>query len=538
MPLQTITSAQALAQGALAAGVKVVTSYPGSPSSETVDVLIELAGPNGLHVEWSSNEKVAMEIGIGVSIAGRRALVCTKSVGMNAMVDPLMVLNLTPVHGGLVILLGDDPGGYGSQNDQDTRPIASMVEMPMIEPATPAEGFAMMQAAFALSEQFHTPVIVPRDRVSPQQAEPVDVPQGPYSQPNLGLAREPWHFVPIPKNVVKKHRDSQMAPGRPGTLGQRRTVQSHRGDRTERNHRGRVRIPEASRYPWRRDPQDLRLLKLGVLYPLPRDLVARFLSGCREVLVLEENEPTWKPRSRRSPTMRAVARIFGKQTGHVHREGELFRWQIQHALEWFLPGFVPARVTSRRMRRQSVLRENHYAGCRFGVIVDALRDVAAGLGQNPVLIADPGCLTPVADRIDAKFAIGSAVGVAEGLTRPGVGERAVALFGDSSFFHTTLPAIVNAVHQGSDILMVVLDNGATVPRAFTRIPGVRGRPAPTAARARHRAYRPRLRRGRRAHRRPRQPRRPAPPTLPRRPDPPRTPPDRGPQSMRPSASVI
>ena len=100
MPLQTITSAQALAQGALVAGVKVVTSYPGSPSSETVELLIELAEQHGLHVEWSSNEKVAMEIGIGVSIAGRRALVCTKSVGMNAMIDPLMVLNLTPVHGG------------------------------------------------------------------------------------------------------------------------------------------------------------------------------------------------------------------------------------------------------------------------------------------------------------------------------------------------------------------------------------------------------------------------------------------------------
>jgi indolepyruvate ferredoxin oxidoreductase, alpha subunit len=114
--------------------------------------------------------------------------------------------------------------------------------------------------------------------------------------------------------------------------------------------------------------------------------------------------------------------------------------------------------------------------------VDALREVATALGQNPVLIADPGCLTPVADRIDAKFAIGSAVGVAEGLARAGIGERAVALFGDSSFFHTTLPAIINAVHQGSDILMVVLDNGATVTSGFQTHPGVardaRGRPAP------------------------------------------------------------
>ena len=230
--------------------------------------------------------------------------------------------------------------------------------------------------------------------------------------------------------------------------------------------------------------EDLRLLKLGVLYPLPRDLVARFLSGCREVLVLEENEPYLETQ------IKAVAhdsgrraRIFGKQTGHAHREGELFRWQIQQALERFLPGFVPARsYLEQDEAAERPPRENHCAGCRFGVIVDALRDVAAGLGQNPVLIADPGCLTPVADRIDAKFAIGSAVGVAEGLARAGIGERAVALFGDSSFFHTTLPAIVNAVHQGSDILMVVLDNGATVTSGFQPHPGVardaRGRPAP------------------------------------------------------------
>jgi indolepyruvate ferredoxin oxidoreductase, alpha subunit len=484
MPRQTITSAQALAQGALVAGVKVVTSYPGSPSSETVDELIELAGPHGLHVEWSSNEKVAMEIGIGVSIAGRRALVCTKSVGMNAMVDPLMVLNLTPVHGGLVILLGDDPGGYGSQNDQDTRPIASMVEMPMMEPATPAEGFAMMRAAFELSERFHTAVIVRETRSFTQQAEPVDIPPGPYSQPNLGLVREPWRFVPVPKNVVKKHRD----------LHQRLTTLEPWANHAPFNRidgtgaRGII----AAGFVYQKlldvigdaPHENLRLLKLGVLYPLPRELVSHFLVDCHQVLVLEENEPYLETQIKAiAHESGRRARIFGKQTGHVHREGELFRWQIHQALERFLPGFTPARTyLEQDEATERPPRENHCAGCRFGVIVDALRDVAAGLGQNPVLIADPGCLTPVADRIDAKFAIGSAVGVAEGLARVGIGERAVALFGDSSFFHTALPAIVNAVHQRSDILMVILDNGATVTSGFQPHPGVardaRGRSAP------------------------------------------------------------
>src|SRR4051812_4325508 len=138
MPTRDLNGDEAMALGALVAGVTVVTSYPGSPSSGSVEVLAGLAAAHGVHVEWSSNEKVAAEVAIGASIAGRRALICTKSVGLNVMLDPLMALNLTPVHGGLVILLGDDPGGYGSQNDQDSRSLALLMETPMLEPSDPA----------------------------------------------------------------------------------------------------------------------------------------------------------------------------------------------------------------------------------------------------------------------------------------------------------------------------------------------------------------------------------------------------------------
>ena len=127
MPEQNLRGDEAIAHGALAAGIKLAASYPGSPATGVVEALIELAPAHGVYVEWSSNERVALELAIGASIAGRRALVCVKNVGMNAIVDPLMTLTLTPVHGGLVILLGDDPGGYGSQNDQDTRPLATML---------------------------------------------------------------------------------------------------------------------------------------------------------------------------------------------------------------------------------------------------------------------------------------------------------------------------------------------------------------------------------------------------------------------------
>lgn len=120
------------------AEIRSATSYPGSSSSEVIRALVDLGRDRDVRVEWASNERVAMETAVGVSIVGRRAQVCTKSVGMNVMLDPLMVLNLTPVHGGLVIVLGDHPGGYGSQNDQDPRPLAPMLGMPMLEPLSPA----------------------------------------------------------------------------------------------------------------------------------------------------------------------------------------------------------------------------------------------------------------------------------------------------------------------------------------------------------------------------------------------------------------
>ncbi len=484
MPLQTIASPQAQALGALASGVKVVTSYPGSPSSETVAALIDLAGPHGLHVEWSSNEKVAVEIGIGASIAGRRALVATKSVGMNVMLDPLMALNLTPVHGGLVILLGDDPGGYGSQNDQDTRPLAPMLEMPWLEPATPADGFAMIRAAFDLSERLHTAVVVRITRSFVQQVGAVNVPEGPFRQPDRGLVRETWRFVPVPRNVVQKHRD----------LHERLALMEKWADESPfdtvegTGDRGII----AAGFAHRKlldvlgdaPRSDIRILKLGVLFPLPREVVGQFLAGCREILLLEENEPYLETQIKAlAHDLGSPVRILGKATGHTRREGELYRWQIQQALARFLPGFVPGRtylVADEAAERPP--RENYCAGCRFGVILDALKAAADRLGQDPVLVGDPGCLAAVGDRLDAKFAIGSAVGVADGLVRAGIRERAVALFGDSSFFHTTMPAIANAVHHGSDILMVVLDNGATVTSGFQPNPGqprdALGRPAP------------------------------------------------------------
>ena len=484
MTIKTIDGDQAMAVGALSSGVKIITSYPGSPSSGTVEALIKAAEKHKIYVEWSSNEKVAMEMGIGASIAGRRALVCTKSVGLNAMIDPLMALNLTPVNGGLVILLGDDPGGYGSQNDQDSRSIIDLLEMPMLEPASPAEGYAMMQEAFDISERFNSAVIIRETRSFTQQLEPVPVDEESYRESNLGLVRDPGRFVPAPKNAVKKHRALHLNLENIRSWADKSSFNRAAGT----GERGVIGVGFAFQklldVVGDQDPSEFRLLKLGVLYPLPTKIISRFLRDCDEVLVVEEIEPYMEIH------IKAVAhdlgcrtKIYGKQSNHLSREGELFRWQIQDALKNFIPGFIPVRKYSKvNEGEEKPKMENYCIDCNYDKILNQLKEAADSLGQKPVLIGDPGCLVTVADRLDAKYAMGSAVGIADGMSKAGLDERAVALFGDSSFFHTTIPALCNAVHNQSKILMVVLDNKTTAASGFQVNPGVErdamGRKAP------------------------------------------------------------
>jgi indolepyruvate ferredoxin oxidoreductase alpha subunit len=473
MAARILNGDEALAFGALAAGVRLVTSYPGSPSSGTVETLIPLAEKHGIYVEWSSNEKVALEMGIGASIAGRRALVAAKSVGLNAMVDPLMALNLTPVRGGLVILLGDDPGAYGSQNDQDTRPLATLAETPMLEPSGPAEGLTMMRQAFEISERFGTAVIIRETRAFSQLAEPATLEDESPKPSDLGLAREPWRFIAVPLNAVEKHRElhrriEAVAAWADGSTfnsvagaGVRGIVGAGFACRKLLDSIGGNNIP------------GLRLLKLGVLYPLPKRTISEFLRSCDEILIVEEIEPYIETQIKAMAYDIGVrTRIYGKESGHLSRAGELYRWEIQDALSRFIPGFAPHMFRKEDERKEIPQRKNHCAGCRYDEILDQLAEATESLGQKPILVADPGCLVTVADRMDAKFALGSAVGVADGLSKAGVAERPIAVFGDSSFFHTALPAICNAAHNRSDILMIVLDNQATATSGFQPHPGV------------------------------------------------------------------
>jgi indolepyruvate ferredoxin oxidoreductase alpha subunit len=484
MTLVSLSGGESLAHGALLSGVCMVASYPGSPSSEVVQALIARADGRQLRIEWASNERVAIEIAIGSSIAGRRALVCTKSVGMNVMIDPLMALNLTPVHGGLVILLGDDPGGYGSQNDQDTRAIAPLLEMPLFEPSSPAEGFAMMCDAFDLSERFQTPVIVRETRSFSQVEGRVHIPHRLPAQRRLEYVREPWRFVPVPGNVVAKHRALHE---RLAAFGRWAETSSY----LETVGTGELGILSAGFATRKLNDvvggtvgKEFSLCRLSVLYPLPAARLARWLAACREVMVVEETEPfiEWSLHAV-AHTASLSTRVLGKLTGHLRPEGELFRWQIADALRSWQPSLELAR-SYRREDEESERpdREDHCAGCRYDEVLDAVNETARAAGIRPILVGDPGCLATVADRLDAKYAIGSAIGVAHGLSVGGAGDRVVALFGDSAFFHSAISALCHSVVCRSPILMIVLDNQSARTSGNQPHPGAGrdalGKPAP------------------------------------------------------------
>ena len=498
---RTFTGGQALACGAARAGVGCVAGYPGSPSSATMAALIEWrrAGAGaGCHLEWSANERVALEVAIGASLGGLRSLVCTKSVGMNVMVDPLMALNLTPLTAGLVIVLGDDPGAYGSQNDQDTRALADLLELPMVEPDTPRAGLDLVEEAFAASERHAMPVVVRVTRsFDTCRADAGDLAEAPLDwQVRKGaVAREPLRYVPYPGNAVAKHHDlhRRLQSAAAWVAGESCNRVAHATPRTTTPREGvRRGIVSAGFCTSKLNDvigdgtvagnRGVGRLALGGIHPLPAAPLRDFLAVHDEVLVVEENEPYLEQRiAALAHAERLTVRIRGKLTGDVARGGELYRWQIAAAVAQFAPGAeASSRYTEAGEAQERPPRRNHCAGCPFGELIDAVQVWLAGRGRDPWLIADPGCLASEAPRLGAKYAIGSAAAVAHGLLH--AGQDAVALFGDSAFFHAALPALCNAYAQGADLAVIVADNAGAVTTGRQPHPGsgrsALGSPAP------------------------------------------------------------
>jgi len=473
---------QAIALGAVRAGVKVAAGYPGTPSSEILETLAK-ERPPGVYAEWSVNEKAALELAAGAAIAGARSLVTMKQVGLNVASDPLMSLNYVGAKAGMVVVVADDPGPVSSQTEQDTRHFARFAKLPCFDPSTPEEAYLLVADAFALSERIGRPVLFrPTTRVCHSYAGvSIDDAQLAARNNAPAFARENGRWVIFPRLAYLNHLQiedtmaklSMEIPEGPGNrlLGQGAKGIVAGGVSWQYLNEA---LGGDSGAGGKNTSPPAKLLKLAT-YPLPEPLLLRFLEGLEEALVCEELDPVIEDELLRicgKHHLKAVIR--GKRTGDLPRAGELGVPIIGEAASHFLGTEnncpLPTVHCPLPPPRPPVL----CAGCphraSFFAVKEAMR------GRPATFSGDIGCYTlgnaPPLDMVDTCLCMGAGVTQAQGLGLAEPGPLRFAFIGDSTLFHTGLPGIVNAVYNRHDVVVCVLDNATTAMTGGQPHPGM------------------------------------------------------------------
>lgn len=468
--MELLMGNEAIALGALAAGVQLVCGYPGTPSTEVLETVAKRR-PEGVYVEWSVNEKAALEVAAGAALAGARAMVTMKQVGLNVASDPLMSLNYLGVEGGaLVVLVADDPGPISSQTEQDTRHFGRYARIPVFDPQTPEQAYQMAKDALACSEKWKRPVILrPTTRVchscASVAAEPPAAPRG-----VRGFAKsEKWVIFPRLAYAAKKRlvaEEEALAA----------EFSRYAGNRLYGEGRLGIAMGGVAAAYAREAGFPARYLEIATPYPFPEELALSFLREVDAVLALEELDPVIEDAlTRLCGKHHLPVRILGKHTGHVPVAGELSVESVRAAMAAFLgreeeyKAAASAPLEGKLPVRPPVL----CAGCphrgSFYAVKQAMK------GQKAVFCGDIGCYTlgnaaPL-NMVDTCLCMGAGVTMAQGIARMEKDTTAFAFIGDSTFFHTGIPGVVNAIYNGVDEVIVVLDNSTTAMTGRQPHPG-------------------------------------------------------------------
>ncbi len=449
---------EAIARGLVEAGCAVATSYPGTPASEILSSVARWKAESGapMHVAWSVNEKVAFETAYAASVAGLRAAVSMKQVGLNVASDPFFSAAYTGVTGGFIVVAADDPGPHSSQTEQDSRMMAAMARVPVLDPVSPRDAMELVAPAFALSEAFRIPVMLrPTTRVCHASQ---DVPLGEVRPPGrrADFRKEPARWAATPVHRSRLHREllekvagiasyAPTAPRRvnPRVKGRRAVVASgvafaHAAELLDE-------MGLLASLPFYRVVQP---------YPLHPAFVDRLLAEHAEILVLEETTAVVEGQ------FRSRAKVRGKESGAVPEAGEL----LPETIEDILARFARRRRPARRAPVEAPGRRPTLCpGCPHRASFMAIR-MAAPKGIYP---GDIGCYTLGTNlgAVDTVLCMGASIGQAAGLyhayRQGGRTVDIVATIGDSTFFHAGVPPLVDAVVQGARITVVILDNRTT-----------------------------------------------------------------------------
>ena len=447
---------EAIAQGALDAGLSGVYAYPGTPSTEITEYiqLSPLAKERNVHSKWATNEKTAMEQALGMSFMGKRALVCMKHVGMNVCADPFVNSGMTGVNGGLVVLVADDPSMHSSQDEQDSRFYAKFAMVPTLEPSNQQEAYDMMSYAFDYSERVGLPVLM---RVTTRMAHSravVETIEEPRKENEMNFNAEAKNWVLLPA-FARRRNDivvAQQAELENDALNSKYNYFIDAPDHSL----GIIASGIAVNYVNEAFPEGLPypILKISQ-YPLPKEAVRRMTASCDKVIIVEEGQPFIEDMVR--GVMPGDAQILGKYTGELPRTGELNPDSVAKAL---------GRDNRQAFESEKVVANRPPAlckGCGHRDVYQALNEVLANY-KDARVFGDIGCYTlgflPPYKAIHSCVDMGASIGMAKGAADAGLWP-AVAVIGDSTFTHSGMTGLLDAINENSDMTVIISDNLTT-----------------------------------------------------------------------------
>ena len=447
---------EALALGALHAGLSGVYAYPGTPSTEITEYIQQhpLAAQRNVHRTWSSNEKTAVEEALGMSFAGKRALVCMKHVGMNVAADAFVNSAMTGANGGLVVVAADDPSMHSSQNEQDSRFYGKFALVPTFEPSTQQEAYDMAKAAFELSERFRIPVLMRLTTRMAHSRAVVEVTE-PRAENELHAPADTRRWVLMPGNSRVRYKGLLDDYARLEEAAAASPFNAYAEGPDKRL--GIIACGIAHNYVMENYPDGCPhpVLKLSQ-YPLPRDLVRRMASECQALLVVEEGQPVVEEAVR--GVLPGPLPIRGRLTGELPRTGELTPDSVRAAL-----GMAPHRTHPASeivVPRPPALCQ----GCGHRDMYAALTEVVREEYPSGRVFSDIGCYTlgwlAPFHAIDTCVDMGASITMAKGAADAGQ-HPSIAVIGDSTFTHSGMTGLLDAVNERANITVIISDNLTT-----------------------------------------------------------------------------
>jgi len=451
MAKEILLGDEAIALGALHAGISGAYAYPGTPSTEILEYVERVAKKFNVHANWSANEKVSYEEALGMSSVGKRSLVAMKHVGLNVAADPFVNSAITGAEGGFLVIVADDPGMHSSQNEQDSRYYADFALIPCFEPANQQEAYDMARAALDYSEEVKVPVMMRiTTRLAHSRADVLTAPQRPQNElkPNVD-----WHqWTLLPSNARKNYADlieKNKKMLRDSELSDFNKLNDNDGDRAY--------IVSGIAYNYFKEAlgdMEVPYLKISQ-YPLPLEKIHKLVEGRKEVVVVEEGYPFIENKLR-GILGTGDLKVKGKLSGELPRTGELTPDIVTSLISGAAKTIAPVEGLPGRPPQLC-------KGCAHADIYEVLNEAMSNFSDG-IVYSDIGCYTlgalPPYNAISSCVDMGASISMANGASHAGV-HPVVAVIGDSTFGHSGMTSLLDAAYQDSNITVIIADNATT-----------------------------------------------------------------------------